>query len=64
MRVNSEEIREAAGRSLLDLLSGQGFDTQGVAVELGGQIVPRAMYGSIHVNEDDVVEVVQFVGGG
>ncbi|MHA6513231.1 sulfur carrier protein ThiS [Tessaracoccus sp. G1721] len=64
MRVNGEEIPGAAGQSLLDLLTSRGFDVHRVAVELGGQIVPRARYDSVRVGHDDIVEVVAFVGGG
>lgn len=48
-------------RSLLDKL---GHDPQRVAVEKNGQIVPRARFADEPLCGDDVVEIVQFVGGG
>ena len=35
-----------------------------VAVERNGQIVPKAQYDGIVLEDDDVVEIVSFVGGG
>lgn len=35
-----------------------------VAVELNGQVVPKARHGEQLVQPGDVVEVVAFVGGG
>ena len=38
--------------------------TKRVAVELNGDIVPKAQYSEIVFKDDDNVEVVSFVGGG
>lgn len=46
------------------LLEQRGHDPQRVAVERNGQIVPRARFGEETLHEDDVIEIVQFVGGG
>ena len=35
-----------------------------VAVERNGEIVPRAKWAEIHLEDGDKLEVVQFVGGG
>ena len=48
-------------QSLLQVL---GHDSQRVAVERNGQIVPRARFAEERLCEKDVVEIVQFVGGG
>ena len=49
---------------LLDLLSQHGFQTQRIAVEMNGDIIPKATYDQITVTNEDTLEVVSFVGGG
>ena len=55
---------EAAGQSLLAYLKRAGFEAEHIAVERNGEIVPRANLENVVLQENDVVEVVQFVGGG
>jgi sulfur carrier protein len=35
-----------------------------IAVELNREVVPRARYGEIILKEGDVLEIINFVGGG
>jgi thiamine biosynthesis protein ThiS len=41
-----------------------GYDAAQVAVLLNDQVAPRDRLGQIEIREDDVLEVVAFVGGG
>ena len=41
-----------------------GYDLKRIAVELNGDIVPKATYSQVILKKDDVVEIVSFVGGG
>ena len=50
--------------SLAGLLQVLGVANRRVAVELNRDIVPRERYASTRLAPGDVVEVVQFVGGG
>ena len=50
--------------TLLDLLSEYGFQTQRIAVEMNGTIIPKTTYDQVTVTNDDTLEVVSFVGGG
>ncbi len=63
VKINGE-YQDAAGKTLADYLAGTDFDTQRIAVERNGEIVPRAQYGAAVLAEGDTVEVVSFVGGG
>lgn len=64
MTVNGEK-KELSGRvSLSELLAQEGFRAERVAVELNGEIVPKAAYGDTFISEADKLEVVSFVGGG
>ena len=52
------------GQTLGTLLQEQGFDRSRVAVERNGEIVPRAQFDEVLLEETDRLEIVQFVGGG
>lgn len=64
VKVNGEICTPAPGETILSLLTARGHDPQRVAVEKNGQIVPRARFADEVLHEDDVLEIVQFVGGG
>ena len=49
---------------LLDFLKGAGYNTERIAVERNGAIVPKSEYANTVLAEADTLEVVQFVGGG
>ena len=59
---NEREMRQQV--SLAELLGQEGFLEERVAVELNGEIIPKAAYGSTLVGGADRLEVVSFVGGG
>lgn len=64
MKVNGENCAITPEMTVQSLLEQRGHDPQRVAVEKNGQIVPRAKFAEEMLHEDDVIEVVQFVGGG
>ncbi|NLY43427.1 MAG: sulfur carrier protein ThiS [Clostridiaceae bacterium] len=51
-------------KSIRDLLISKNIDPNTVVVEYNGDIVKREEWANIFLNEDDVLEVVRFVGGG
>jgi thiamine biosynthesis protein ThiS len=56
------ELESAPGlHRLIDLLQ---LKADRVAVERNGDIVPRATWAEVRLEEGDKLEVVQFVGGG
>lgn len=63
VRINGTELN-VAGRTVAEYLSESGYDTKRVAVELNGDILPKAQYDSTVLHDGDSVEVVSFVGGG
>lgn len=52
------------GQTLRQMIEGLNLPPERVAVELNGDIVPRATFGERVLQEGDRLEVVQFVGGG
>ena len=64
MRVNGEKVYLEKSLTLAAYLAARGFDCRMVAVERNGQIVPKADYEKVELREEDVLEIVRFVGGG
>lgn len=63
LRINGED-KDAAGKLLLDYLREAGYSEQRIAVERNEAIVPKAEYGTVRLEDGDVIEIVSFVGGG
>lgn len=63
LKINGEP-QEAAGQTLAAYLAAAGYAEARVAVELGGEIVPRAQYAECVLQDGDSLEIVSFVGGG
>ena len=64
IEVNGSPVELAPGSSLADLLELMQLAGRGVAVEVNLDIVPKASHDSHALAAGDVVEIVQFVGGG
>lgn len=62
--VNGKVIEVPEGTTLADLLGSEGYDRSRIAVEVDGDICPRANLGSRVIRGGETVEVVSFVGGG
>ena len=62
--VNGKVIELPEGTTLADLLGSEGYDRSRIAVEVDGDICPRADLGSRVIRGGETVEVVSFVGGG
>ena len=62
--VNGKVIEVLEGTTLADLLGSEGYDRSRIAVEVDGDICPRADLGSRVIRGGETVEVVSFVGGG
>lgn len=63
VRINGENL-DVVGKSVAEYLNSAGYDLIRVAVELNGDIVPKAQYSDTVFKDGDSVEVVSFVGGG
>ena len=61
--INGKE-EKAAGKSIAGIVEENNYDIRTIAVELNEEIVSKCDYGSTILKENDVVEVVSFVGGG
>lgn len=64
MKLNGQLVNLNSEVSLLDFLEQNNYDISKIAVELNGNIVPKANYVNVVLHDDDALEVVSFVGGG
>lgn len=64
MLINGEEKALACPTVLSELLTQLGYRAAFVAIELNGNIIKQADFGSTTITDDDKLEIVSFVGGG
>lgn len=63
VKINGEE-KEIAGKNLLEYLKEDGFEPERVVVERNLDIIPKDELGNTIIQDEDVIEVLRFVGGG
>ena len=64
IRLNGEDRTVSSGLTVRRLLEDLGLRPELVVVERNREIVARDEYADVPVEEDDVLELVHFVGGG
>lgn len=64
MKVNGKEMTLGNNQNLLQFLEVNQFDVDTLAVARNGEIVPKVTYETVMLGEEDILEVVRFVGGG
>lgn len=57
------EAREIAGKNLLEYLKENGFNPEQLVVERNFEIISKEQFGSVTIQDEDVIEVLRFVGG-
>ena len=62
--VNGEHRPWRKNLDLPALLSDLGLTGKRLAIELNGEIIPRSQQQNATLNPDDVLEIVQAIGGG
>lgn len=63
VKINGEE-KEIAGKNLLEYLKEAGFEPERVVVERNLDIIPKDELGNTIIQDEDVIEILRFVGGG
>ena len=58
------EARVIAGKNLLEYLKENGFNPEQLVVERNFEIISKEQFGSVTIQDEDVIEVLRFVGGG
>lgn len=62
-KINGEQV-DVAGKTLAEYIASTNYDPKRIAVEINGDIVPKAKYDETILYDEDTIEVVSFVGGG
>ncbi|MEO8606032.1 MAG: sulfur carrier protein ThiS [bacterium] len=62
--VNGDAREMRDGLTIDELVATLGLGTRRVAVEINLDVVPRADYAQRALCDGDIVEIVQFIGGG
>lgn len=62
--INGIEHNSINARTVSELLKELGIDAQRIAVEVNREIVRKASYHEFYLKNGDVIEIVNFVGGG
>lgn len=61
--INGKEMN-VAGKTVMEYLATTNYALERIAVECNKDIVPKAQYSDIVLQDGDDLEVVSFVGGG
>ncbi|HXC50272.1 MAG TPA: sulfur carrier protein ThiS [Candidatus Limnocylindrales bacterium] len=64
LRINGEDKDVADGITIAGLVDSLGLGGRRVAVERNREVVPASGWNSACLADNDVVEIVHFVGGG
>ena len=64
VRLNGKERQVEGGHTIRSLIESLELHPSLVVVELNREILERASYGDVAVQEGDTIELVHFVGGG
>lgn len=64
MQVNGEQVALAKPMSVAEYLDAHGFRAERVAIELNGEIIARERRAETMLDDECVMEIVQFVQGG
>jgi sulfur carrier protein len=64
VKVNGTFVELDKEQTLYDFIIMQKFDFTTIAIERNGEIVPKATYKEVLLENEDSLEIVRFVGGG
>jgi len=58
------ESKDIAGKNLYEYLTEEGYELARVVIEYNLDIIPREELKSVVIEDEAVIEVLRFVGGG
>lgn len=64
LQINGEAQQLEGVSTLAELVEKQGLAGRRIAIELNGEIIPRAEHASTALTERDEIEIVHAIGGG
>ena len=64
MQVNGIEKNIDNGVTLMQYLSNEGYKIARIVVEINEEIISKSNYENVILNKNDLIEIINFVGGG
>jgi thiamine-phosphate pyrophosphorylase len=64
IKINGKDETVPSGSTIHDLVAIKGLVAEGLVVEHNSDLIPPERWASVHVKEDDLIELISFVGGG
>ena len=64
LRINGEDKDVADGITVAELVASLGLSGRRLAVEHNREVLPSSNWQTARLADDDVLEIVHFVGGG
>ena len=64
LTINGEPHHYPDPMSVAALIEKLALSTQKIAIERNQEIVPRSLHSSTRLCDGDVIEIVEFIGGG
>ncbi|MCI9354684.1 MAG: sulfur carrier protein ThiS [Firmicutes bacterium] len=62
--INGKNIFLEDGYILAEYLKKKEYPIQRIAVEINGNMIPKSKYDTTILKDNDIIEIVSFVGGG
>lgn len=62
-KINGNDC-DVSGMTISEYLAATDYDPKIIAVECNEKIVPRFKYNETVIKDNDIIEIVSFVGGG
>tara|TARA_B100001057_G_C22144694_1_gene679623 strand:- start:260 stop:463 length:204 start_codon:yes stop_codon:yes gene_type:complete len=64
IQLNGRKIAVKQNSSIKDILKKYKLNGKKVAIELNGKILPQNKHNTSKLKNNDIIEIVQFIGGG
>ncbi|MCC0679317.1 sulfur carrier protein ThiS [Clostridioides sp. ES-S-0005-03] len=64
MKVNGKNVEFKENLTVIDLLNKYNLKSDRVVVEINLEIIEESNYNTYMLNDEDVVELISFIGGG
>lgn len=66
VQINGEQVEasKVVGKTLLAYVTEAGYDPVGIVIEKNMEIIHREDFDKVNIADEDVIEILHFVGGG
>lgn len=64
VKINGEYVSLEKPISIGEFLRSKGINPQSIVIEYNGQVLKREFFDETYLKDNDIVEVIEFVGGG